>query len=114
MTMSQPRLARAATAAACVAIVLTPALEGRPAWGQSPAPLADQPIPRREGNVYDHKSHQPTEADIEAAEKAANADTPLPSPARRDGDIENLRQEIEQLEQTYPPNFPVEDPGPRR
>jgi hypothetical protein len=114
MTMSQHRLARAATAAACIAIILAPALEGRPAWGQSPAPLADQPIPRREGNVYDHKSHQPTQADVEAAEKAANADTSPPSRARRDNDIENLRQEIEQLEQAYPPNFPVEDPGRRR
>jgi hypothetical protein len=27
--------------------------------------------PAREGNIYDHKDHQPTEAELRAAEKAA-------------------------------------------
>jgi hypothetical protein len=112
MTTSQHRLARAA--AACAAIILAPALESRLVWGQSPAPRADQPIPRREGNIYDHQSHQPTEADIEAAKRAANVGPSLPSPARPDSDVESLRQEIERLEQTYPPNFPDEDSGRRR
>jgi hypothetical protein len=113
MTTSQHRLARAAVAA-CAAIILTPVLESRLVWGQSPTPRADQPIPRRVGNIYDHQSHQPTEAEVETAKKAANVDPSTSSPARPDTDIESLRQEIERLEQTYPPNFPDEDSGRRR
>jgi hypothetical protein len=102
MTTTQRRIVPA-VAAACVAAILAPALETRPVWGQSLAPNADERIPRRQGNVYDHKSHQPTQAEVEAAQKATGADPVPSSTVRRDSDIENLRQEIERIEQAYPP-----------
>jgi hypothetical protein len=105
MTATQRRIAQA-LAAACVTAFLAPAPETRPACGQSRPPGADERIRKREGNIYDHKRHQPTQSEIEAAEKAAGA-APSPSSAKRhDGDIENLRQEIEGLEQAYPPRPP--------
>jgi hypothetical protein len=111
MTTTQRRIVPAVTAA-CVAAILAPALETHPVWGQSRAPNADEGIPHREGNVYDHKRHQPTQAEVEAAAKATGAD-PLPSSAaRRDSDIESLRQEIERIEQAYPP--PSLDDGQNR
>jgi hypothetical protein len=111
MTTTQRRIAQA-FAATCVATILAPAIETRPVWGQSQAPNADERIPHRVGNVYDHKSHQPTQAEVEAAQKAAGADPVPSSTARRDSDIENLRQEIERIEQAYPP--PPLDEGPNR
>jgi hypothetical protein len=87
MATTQRRIVQA-VAAACVAAILAPALETRPVWGQSRAPNADERVPHREGNIYDHKSHQPTQAEVEAAGKAIGAD-PLPSStARGDSDIE--------------------------
>jgi len=112
MTKTQRRIVQA-VAAACVAATLASALETHPVWGQSRAPNADDGVPHREGNVYDHKRHQPTQAEVEAAAKATSAD-PVPSTtARRDSDIENLRQEIERIEQAYPPP-PLDDGQNRR
>jgi hypothetical protein len=112
MTETQRRIVQAA-AAACVAAILASALETHPVWGQSRAPNADEGIPHREGNVYDHKRHQPTQGEVEAAQKAAGADPVPSSTARRDSDIENLRQEIERIEQAYPPP-PLDDSQNRR
>jgi hypothetical protein len=111
MTTTQRPIVHAVTAA-CVAAILAPALETRPVWGQSQAPNADEGIPHREGNVYGHKRHQPTQTEVEAAKKATGADALPSSTARRDSDIENLRQEIERIEQAYPP--PPLDEGPNR
>jgi hypothetical protein len=111
MITSRRRLAQTAAAAACAAAILAPSLEARPAWSQSPAPRADASIPSREGNIYDHKRHQPTEAEVEAAEKAAGADLSPSLEIGRASDIENLRQEIERIEQAYPPTFPDESPN---
>jgi hypothetical protein len=63
MTKTQRRIVQAA-AAACVAAILAPVLETRSVWGQSPAPSADERIPHREGSVYDHKRHQPTQGEV--------------------------------------------------
>ena len=36
----------------------------------APAPAGAAPPPAREGNIYDHKDHQPTEADLPAVDRS--------------------------------------------
>jgi hypothetical protein len=59
--------------------------------------------PSREGNVWDYKNHQPTEVEVEAAEKAAGAGKPATTGAQLDRTLEHLQQEIEQTDKAYPP-----------
>jgi hypothetical protein len=59
--------------------------------------------PSGEGNVWDYKDHQPTEAEVEAAEKAAGTEEPARTGAQLDRSLERLQQEIEQTGKAYPP-----------
>ena len=42
----------------------------------APAPGAGAVPPAREGNIYDHRDHQPTQAEIDSAEAAAGLGAP--------------------------------------
>ena len=58
-----PKLRGKTTLLAAVAVILLAA--SSPILAQTNPPLVDRAIPpAREGNIYDHKDHQPTEAEV--------------------------------------------------
>jgi hypothetical protein len=57
-----------------LAAVIGLLLAAVPVRAQDSAPLGAAAVPpAREGNIYDHRDHQPTQAEIDAAEAAAGA-----------------------------------------
>jgi hypothetical protein len=66
-----PSSTRLAAVAALVLAVSAPAFAQR-----APAPDAGAMPPAREGNIYDHRDHQPTQAEIDRAEAAAGPGAP--------------------------------------
>jgi hypothetical protein len=66
--------------------------------------------PAREGNIYDHKDHQPTEAEVRAAERAAGTASPSSGTKQQVEDevrellqqTDRLDKQSEQQEQDYP------------
>jgi hypothetical protein len=69
-----PRTSSPSRLAAVAALVLA---ASSPALAQSaPAPDAGAMPPAREGNIYDHRDHQPTQAEIDRAEAAAGIGAP--------------------------------------
>ncbi len=92
-------------AIALVLAVSSPALaQSGAASGGGAAP------PAREGNIYDHKDHQPTEADVRAAEGAAGTESPSSGAKRQVEDevkallqqTDRLDKQSEQQDQDYP------------
>jgi hypothetical protein len=91
--------------AAVAGLVLT---ISSPVLAQSlPAPIAgaetpsgDAGAPAREANIYDHRDHQPTEAEVGAAEAAAGIREPS-SASRADveKDVEDLLNQADRLDQ---------------
>ena len=82
-----------------------------PALAQSnPTPGGAAAPPAREGNIYDHKDHQPTEAEVRAAERAAGTESPSSGTKRQvEDEVDELLQQTdrldkqsEQQEQDYP------------
>ena len=69
----------------------------------NPAPVFAQaePVlpPAREGNIYDHKDHQPTQADIDRAQAAAGVHSPAPAPdSNVEKDVEELLRQTDALD----------------
>lgn len=66
--------------------------------------------PRREGNIWDYKDHQPTEAEVRAAERAAGIAPPSSGTKQQvEEEVNKLLQQtdrqdrqLEQQEQGYP------------
>lgn len=70
MNAKKSRRASSSTRLAAVAVLVLAAAS--PAFAQNaPAPDAGAMPPAREGNIWDHRDHQPTQAEIERAEAAA-------------------------------------------
>jgi hypothetical protein len=74
-----------------------------PVLAQSlPAPItgAEMPggAPAREGNIYDHRDHQPREAEVGAAEADAGIGQPSASTADVEKEVEDLLKEGERLD----------------
>jgi hypothetical protein len=63
------------TRVAAVAALVLAASSPSPAQN-APAPGAGAVPPTREGNIYDHLDHQPTQAEIDGAEAAAGSGAP--------------------------------------
>jgi hypothetical protein len=65
----------------------------------SPAPVHGPISSAREGNIYDHQDHQPTEAEVSGAEAAAGIH-PQSSVATTDveKDVEELLKQIDELD----------------
>ena len=74
----------------------------------NPAPVLAQaePVlpPAREGNIYDHKDHQPTKADIDRAQAAAGVH---PQSSVPDSNVEKDVEEL--LKQTDAPDKQAEE-----
>jgi hypothetical protein len=50
-------------------------------------------LPLREGNVYDHQSHQPTQAEVRAARQGAG----ITSPSSDDASVGEVEDEVREL-----------------
>jgi hypothetical protein len=91
-----------------IAVVLTAA---SPALAQSDPPSGGGTAPpTREGNIYDHRDHQPTEAEVRAAERAGGTASPSSDTKRQVEDevrqllqqTDRLDKQSEQQDQDYP------------
>lgn len=71
-------------------MVLSFALLAAPA-----AAFAQSGVPTREGNVWDWRDHQPTEAEVSQKEKAAGI---APTPSQRNSDSAAVDELYQQLE----------------
>lgn len=75
-----------------------------------PAPAGMATPPAREGNIYDHKDHQPNQAEVSGAEGAAAIERPSSDSKRKvEEEVNNLLQQTDRLdrqmelqEQGYP------------
>ena len=76
-----------------IALILT---ESSLALAQNNLPPGGAATPTREGNIWDHKDHQPTEAEVRAAEKAAGI-TPIPVGTKQQVE-EEVKQFLQQLD----------------
>jgi hypothetical protein len=82
MDMKTTSRRSSASTAAVAALLLAAAL---PALAQNPAPPGTT-LPAREGNIYDHRDHQPTQAEIDNAAAAAGV---RPPPSANPGPVED-------------------------
>jgi hypothetical protein len=88
-------------------LVLTASL---PALAQSDSTPGAPAPPAREGNIYDHRDHQPTEGEVGAAERAAGTGSSSSDTRQQvEDDVRRLLQQTdrldkqsEQQEQDYP------------
>jgi hypothetical protein len=80
-----------------VAIAIALVLAGSSlALAQSNLSPGGTALPTREGNIWNHQDHQPTEAEVRAAEKAAGL-TPIPGGTQQQVE-EEVRQFLQQLD----------------
>jgi hypothetical protein len=80
-----------------VAIALALILaESSLALAQSNLPPGGAATATREGNIWDHRDHQPTEAEVRAAEKAAGI-APIPGGTKQQVE-EQVKQFLQQLD----------------
>jgi hypothetical protein len=71
-----------------------------PAFAQNaPAPPSGATPPPREGNVYDHRDHQPTQAEVHSSEVAAGArQSSSESSTQVDDEVKALLEQIDKLD----------------
>jgi len=86
--------ARLVIVAALALAAVSPSLaQTAPPPGAKEVPLA------REGNVYDHRSHQPTRAEINSAEVAAGVRPPsTESPTGTESEVQQLLRQLDELD----------------
>jgi hypothetical protein len=92
--------------ASCIIVALALAASS-PALAQSdhtPRPTA--PPPAREGNIYDHKDHQPTERDVGTAESAAGDKQQVEEEVRKLLQQTDRLDEQSEQRQRLPPEVP--------
>ena len=75
----------------------------------SPAGASTQAPTARSGNIWSGKSHQPSRADVEAAEQNAGETTPRAEKGL-DDKVDSIGRQLQQLEQRYPPGFLQQPP----
>jgi len=85
---------RLAAVAALVLEAASPGLaQNAPASGAAATP------PAREGNIYDHQDHQPTQAEVDSAAAAAGIRAPSPeSKTQVENEIEGLLRQTDELD----------------
>ncbi|MGO8914840.1 MAG: hypothetical protein ACLQJR_02910 [Stellaceae bacterium] len=91
-----PRAPSSTRLAAVAALMLAAAA---PALAQNaPAPGAGAAPPAREGNIYGHQDHQPTQADIDSAAAAAGVRAPLEDKAQTEAEVERLLKQTDKVD----------------
>lgn len=56
--------------------------------------------PTREGNVFDHHDHQPTESQVDRAEGSSGVDNPRPATEQQvEGGVEKLLRQTDEMDQ---------------
>ena len=91
---SVSRTRRVATAAALVFAVAAPA-------AAQTAPVdVEHASPTREGNVFDHRDHQPTEAQVDRAEGSSGINSPSPTTEHQvEEGVDKLLRQTDELDQ---------------
>lgn len=92
-----PRATSLTRLAAVAALVLAAA---SPSLAQNaPAPGAGAVPPAREGNIYDHRDHQPTQAEVDSAEAATGSGAPAPESQKQvEKEVKALLKRTDQLD----------------
>lgn len=71
-----------------------------PAAAQTAPVDVEHASPTREGNVFDHRDHQPTESQVGRAEGSSGIDYPSPTTEQQvEGGVEKLLRQTDQLDQ---------------
>ncbi len=63
-----------------------------------PAPTGTAGPPAREGNIYGHKDHQPTQAEIDRATGTPGVDRPPSDASQVEEDVQKLLQQSDRLD----------------
>jgi hypothetical protein len=92
-----PQASSSTRLAAVAALVLA---ASSPSLAQNaPTPGAGAVPPAREGNIYDHRDHQPTQAEVVGAEAAAGIGAPSPeSQTQVKNEVKALLKQTDQLD----------------
>jgi hypothetical protein len=86
--------------------------------GEPSAPLEAPAPPAREGDVYDHRDHQPTESEVDRAEGRSGPDYPGPTTDQDvERGVENLLRQTDEMDKAaekqgeeHPPGSPSQPP----
>jgi hypothetical protein len=71
-----------------------------PAAAQTAPVDVEHASPTREGNVFDHQDHQPTEAQVGRAEGSSGIDNPSPATEQQvEGGVDKLLRQTDELDQ---------------
>ena len=96
-TNKSSRVSSTTLLAAVAALVLEAASPGLAR--NAPARGVEASLPAREGNVYDHHDHQPTQAEVDSAAAAAGIRAPSPeSKTQVENEIEGLLRQTDELD----------------
>jgi hypothetical protein len=91
-----PRASSSMRLTAVVAVVLaaisSALAQNGPARGAKARP------PAREGNIFDHQDHQPTQAEVDSAEAAASARVPSESDTQVESEVNTLLRQTDKLD----------------
>jgi hypothetical protein len=87
---------RSSVSPAAVAALLLAAAP--PALAQNAA-APDTTPPAREGNTYDHRDHQPTQAEIDRAAAAAGVRPPSQNPEPVEDEVKALLKQTDEVDQ---------------
>jgi hypothetical protein len=94
---TSPRASSSTPLAAVAALVLA---ASSPSLAQNaPPPGAEAVPPMREGNVYDHRDHQPTQAEVGAAEAADGIGAASPGSEKQvEKEVKALLKQTDELD----------------